>query len=56
MSDFWLKTAFLLGIVAQIVIRSPYTRLLQQNRVTTDRSQCRKCCCCGCFCWAWSFR
>jgi hypothetical protein len=37
MSDFWLKMAFLLGIVAQIVIRSPYNRLRQQNRVTTDR-------------------
>lgn len=37
MSDFWLKAAFLLGIVAQIVIRSPYNRLRQQNRVTIDR-------------------
>ena len=37
MSDFWLKAAFLLGIVAQMVIRSPYNRLRQQNRVTTDR-------------------
>lgn len=37
MSDFWLKTTFLLGIVAQIVIRSPYNRLRKQNRVTTDR-------------------
>ncbi|MCE7984197.1 MAG: isoprenylcysteine carboxylmethyltransferase family protein [Caldilinea sp. CFX5] len=37
MSDFWLKAAFLVAIVAQIVIRSPYNRLRQQNRVTTDR-------------------
>lgn len=37
MSDFWLKAAFLLGIVVQMVIRSPYNRLRQQNRVTIDR-------------------
>jgi len=37
MSDLWLKAAFLLGIVAQIGIRSPYNRLRRQNRVTTDR-------------------
>lgn len=37
MSDFWLKMAFLLGIVARIVIRSPYNRRRQQNRVATAR-------------------
>lgn len=32
-----ITSLFLLGIVAEIVIRSPYNRLRQQNRVTTDR-------------------
>lgn len=37
MATVWLKSAFLLGIVAQIVIRMPYNRQRQQTQVTTDR-------------------
>lgn len=37
MATVWLKSAFLLGIVAQIVIRIPYNRQRQQTPVTTDR-------------------
>ena len=37
MTMVWLKSAFLLGIVAQIVIRMPYNRQRQQTAVTTDR-------------------
>lgn len=36
-SDLWLKAAFLLGIVAQVVIRSPYNRQRRQTQVTTDQ-------------------
>lgn len=37
MATLWLKGAFLLGIVAQIAIRTPYNRQRQQTQVTTDR-------------------
>ena len=37
MATLWFKGAFLLGIVAQIVIRMPYNRQRQQTTVTTDR-------------------
>lgn len=37
MATFWLKSAFLLGIVGQIVIRTPYSRQRRQTQVTTDR-------------------
>lgn len=37
MATVWLKSVFLLGIVAQIVIRIPYNRQRQQTQVTTDR-------------------
>lgn len=37
MTMVWFKGAFLLGIVAQIVIRMPYNRQRQQTAVTTDR-------------------
>ena len=37
MATLWLKSAFILGIVAQIMIRSPYNRQRQQTHVATDR-------------------
>ena len=37
MATFWLKSAFILGMVGQIVIRMPYSRQRRQTQVTTDR-------------------
>lgn len=37
MATLWFKGAFLLGIVAQIMIRMPYNRQRRQIQVATDR-------------------
>lgn len=37
MATLWLKSVFIFGIVAQIVIRMPYNRQRQQTQVATDR-------------------
>lgn len=37
MATVWLKSAFILGIIAEIVIRAPYNRRRQQTQVATDR-------------------